>query len=240
MKPNKKTWIYGRGARAKRSPHFPPVVPWISPELRDELADLIVAGVTHRRDDTASEIGHIEEQIAALAGQPVLTAVERRRLHQLRKRRDQMETRSQLAGIRDKALRDVLNFSLIRGIRSVRIEVHGENPHIVFNTSPITINGTILGTYDVYFDPREETPANAFDLQRRDRQFVTGVHPHWSGGGPCLGTFGPMLHQVLKKHDISAAVGMFMNYLAIYDGYSPLITLRSFRRGSYANQHPLA
>ena len=245
VKTNRKTWIYGVGSRSKKPPRYPPVVPWITPALRDNLIELIM-----ERIKPEDGLGRVEADIAQLESLPTLSTVQRRRLMLLRREHDTLKARTP-KGLLARVTGDVANFSLLRGVRAVRIEPHHNTDqnnhrlpaveHIVLETCPITINGARLGTYDVFLDPRYELPRAAFDLVRRDYAYESGVHPHWSTGGPCFGTFGPMLQQVLKKHDVAAALGMFMRYLATYNGGSPLIGLYSFKTGGfYENHHPLA
>jgi hypothetical protein len=234
IKPNRKTWIYGvQGTNAKI--HYPPVVPWIKPATRDALIDLFLDVSDAELATTADEVANLESRIAQLEGRDSLTSVEQRQLLQYRK---EVETLQQkLACSRERLLADAraeaLNLSLIKGIRSVEVikDMYGFKK-LVVTTAPIKISKALLGTYDIFIDPRETTPSSAIDLIRRDRLQDHGPHPHWSNH-PCFGTWGPMLHQMMQRKNWSAVVGAMLNYLARYYGKSPLIKLERFYPGGY-------
>jgi hypothetical protein len=244
-KPNKKTWIMGKSASGK--PSFPPVVPWITPQLKDQLVEMLVRGMQQRNSGTDRELQDIEHEMAGLQRLPALSAVGMRQLRRLEKRRTELlgATSKTVKNLQQKMEAEVANFCLLRGVRSVSTEDEHKflsgnwAPAVVFTTAPIKINGVVLGTYDIYLDPTQGVPYNAFDLKRRDRKFPRGYHPHFTSR-PCYGSFGPILQRMLGAGMFASAAGTYLKFLATYNGSSPLLSLSTFRSSSYANYDPLA
>jgi hypothetical protein len=248
MKFSKKKWIYGVSGRTKK-PHFPPVVPWITPELREQLATVMARGMLWRAQSSTREVEEYDSQIRTYMGMGELTMVQQRALRRLQVERDALIEELDLRArtLKDKMQAEAANFCLLRGIKEIHTEPYHQfldenaGEAIVFVTAPIKIGGTVLGTYDIYLDPRQDIPRKAFDLVRRDYARVRGVHPHFTSHGPCYGTFGPMLQNMLKKGSFVSVMGAYLNYLATYNGGSPLTRLTNFRHGRmYENLQPLA
>jgi hypothetical protein len=245
IKANKKKWIMGKSANGK--PSFPPVVPWIKPQLKEQLVEVLVRGMQQRNSGTDRELQNIEHEIAGLQRLPVLSPVGMRQLRRLEKRRAELlgATGKTVKNLQQKMETEVANFSLLRGVRNVSIEDEhkflNDNwaPAVVFTTAPIKISGVVLGTYDIYLNPAQGVPYNAFDLKRRDHKFPRGYHPHFTSR-PCYGSFGPILQRMLGAGMFASAAGTFLKFLATYNGSSPLLSLSTFRSTSYANYDPLA
>jgi hypothetical protein len=239
LKPNKKQWIYG--ARAGGKIHYPPVVPHIPPELQARIVEMFVRAASQESQALRRRQAGLRDTIGALEAHVVLSAVDRRRLHQARQELEKV--RGQLAGIEARLARqartEALNLCLIRGLRQVEVVEDFEGrPNLKIVTSPIKIGRALLGTYDVIVNPFHDVPSNVIDIVRRDYVSRTGPHPHWNNG-PCFGTWGPMLHTMIRQKRWSAVVGGMLNYLAIYYGRSPLIDLETFYPGgAYENRTP--
>jgi hypothetical protein len=248
MKFSKKKWIYGVSGRTK-NPYFPPIVPWISTELREQLATVMTRGILRRSQSDTQQVEEYDSQIRRYTGMDELTIVQQRALRRLVTERDALiEELDHRAGtLKDKMQAEAANFCLLRGVREIYVEPYHEyldknaGESIVFVTAPIKIGGTVLGTYDIYLDPRWDIPRRAFDLVRRDYSRVRGVHPHFTSGGPCYGSFGPTLQGMLRIGSFVSVMGAYLNYLATYNGGSPLARLNNFRKGKmYENLQPLA
>jgi hypothetical protein len=248
MKFTKKKWIYGVSGGSRRKPYFPPIVPWISTDLREQLTDMLTRAMLWRENDIEVRIARLRGTIADYEATPELTMVQQRAMRRTQQELDTLvqehEQRTRI--LEGKMRTEAANFCLLRGIREIHTEPYheflGENvaEAIVFVTAPIKIGGTVLGTYDIYLDPRQDIPRKAFDLVRRDYSRLRGIHPHFTSA-PCYGTFGPTLQNMLKKGSFVSVMGAYLNYLATYNGGSPLTRLSNFRSGRmHENLQPLA
>jgi hypothetical protein len=177
-----------------------------------------------------------------------LTIVQQRALRRTQEELDALlEERDQRARFLEGKMRsEAANFCLLRGVRYIDVESHhkflddNQADAIVFTTAPIKIGSTVLGTYDIYLDPSQTVPRTAFDLVRRDYTRERGIHPHFTGG-PCYGTFGPTLQNMLRKGSFVSVMGAYLNYLATYNGGSPLSRINNFKPGRiHENLQPLA
>ena len=241
-KKNKQKWIFGRGAQSDRDIHWPPVVPWINNQLHDEIVELFMDAIVGERSQFIIKIQELEQQKARLESNTFLSPVQRRQLEKIKRellRSQEADTSVQ----RKEAERQAKMLDLMRGVREVRVETvvptRIASPCIVLNTSPIAINGVVLGTYDVWFHPMGKVPSDALFLRRRDNITEQGPHPHWNGYG-CFGTYGPVFQRLLSQKQFGTLLGMFMQYLAIYDAGSPLIRLSEFEERAWQNENPLA
>jgi hypothetical protein len=247
MKITKRKWIYGVSGRTKK-PYFPPVVPWISTDLRDELAGIMTRGLMRRSQSSIREVEEYDKQIHRYTSMDELTIVQQRALRRLMAERDALieELDQRSSTLNAKMQAEAANFCLLRGVREIRTEPYHEfldenaGEAIVFVTAPIKIGATILGTYDIYLRPYSVIPRTAFDLVRRDYRRVRGIHPHFTNG-PCYGSFGPTLQGMLRMGSFVSVMGAYLNYLATYNGGSPLTRLNNFRQGRmYENLQPMA
>jgi hypothetical protein len=246
IRPNKATWIFGVSAGSKQKPYFPPVVPRFETPLPD-IVESLVEAMKDRAKKSQPKIQRITAELRAVQAYQNQDFMTKRQERQLKEELDgllaiQQKTSSTLI---ERVRKDALNFSLLKGCRSIHVDGYHTFPGdreaeaIVFTTSPIKIGTVILGTYDVYLDPRETVPGMAFDLIRRDHKWTRGYHPHFTGH-PCYGTFGPVLQKMLTNASFVVAIGAYFNYLAVYDARSPLMSIGNFKRGTYKNENPLA
>jgi len=240
-KKNKEKWIFGRGARSDREIHWPPVTPWISNELRDDIIALFEAAMRGGQDATSEQKRALQRQRANLEDRAFLSPVQRRQLEKVKRELAALE--AEHPHIHQDARRQAMMLHLMRGVREVRVETlvptRIASPCMVLNTAPIAINGVVLGTYDVWFHPMGRVPTDAFFLRRRDHITEQGPHPHWNGYG-CFGTYGPVFQSLLGKKQYGTLLGTFMQYLAVYDAGSPLIRLDEFEERAWQNENPLA
>lgn len=243
-KKNKEKWIFGKGARSSRQIHYPPVTPWITHELRDDIIELFMAGMTGQEDKIAGQLRDLTRQQAQLEALTFLSPVQKRQLAKVEKELNNLLARKQgESRQRNAAAKEAMMLHLMRGIRGVEVlsSCPGPlaTPVLRLITSPIAINGVILGTYDVYFQPKGRTPKDALFLRRRDYLTGQGPHPHWSSYG-CFGSYGPVFQNLLKRYQYGTLLGAFLQYLAIYDAGSPLIRLSEFNEGTWKNEDPMA
>lgn len=243
-KKNKQKWIFGRGAQSDRDIHWPPVTPWITNELKDQIIDLFEEAMAGQRNQYTLKMQELQQQLTHLGSRTFLSPVQKRQLAKIQREIDDLQSKQQGDNEhRRKAIREAMMLHLMRGVREVRVETvvptRIASPCIVLNTSPIAINGVVLGTYDVWFHPMGRVPTDAFFLRRRDNITEQGPHPHWNGYG-CFGTYGPVFQRLLSQKQFGTLLGMFMQYLAIYDAGSPLIRLSEFEERSWQNENPLA
>jgi hypothetical protein len=243
VRPSRKTWIWGRSASSTAKIHYPPVIPWVRPELRGQMIDLFIRAASQGTNGLEAERIDLESTLRDLEARSVLSAVERRKLHQAHKRLEQVQQELDTHSSKhmDRARAEAANFCLIRGIREAAV-IHDAGRgrgYLRLITAPIKINRALLGTYDIWIDPLRSVPSSAIKVVRRDRIAREGPHPHWNGG-PCFGTWGPVLQSFMKRGAWSALAGGLLNYLAIYDAGSPLIPLEDFYTGErYENKDPL-
>jgi hypothetical protein len=241
VRPNRRTWIYGRAAKGTSKIYYPPVVPWIRPALLDDMTELFLQAAMKGSGTLETERAGLLGTISDLESRAILSPVERRHLHKSKKRVAEIEaelTKSK-DKFADKAQAEALNFCLLRGIRQVHVVEREDRGFLHMVTAPVKIDRALLGTYDIWIDPRRGTPGEAVKLIRRDKIRREGPHPHWDHG-PCFGTWGPLFLQFMRRKSWSALAGGMLNYLAIYDKDSPLILIDDFYTGAkYENQKPL-
>ena len=254
-KPNKKRWIYGVGAKSGRKPYYPPVIPVITPGLRDEIIEFLTTKALLRQDDQAQELQQLVDSIRLTEDRVeysglVLTTVQQRQLLFDKRRANELaeELNTARTKLETKVAREVANLALLRGVREIffdnRVMLDG-NIHrvLAFHTAPIKINSVPLGTYNWYYTPAIKAANDAFDLWRRDGTHERGVHPHFSTR-PCYGTFGPAMHKAHNQNRFQLLFGLYMQYLAIYDSGSPLISISRFKPtngwNGYVNKDPIA
>jgi hypothetical protein len=220
IKPNKKTWIIGTAGKAPIK--YPPVVPMMTTQVRDELIDLFAKHLA-----VVPSTSDLQRKVADLDKLSFLSSVQMRQLKQYHAQLDELEQQIEKARreAAPKAKSYALNLCLLRGVTSVGVI----GDCVRFTTSPIAISGVVLGCYDVMLNLKYTVPASAILAHRHGDRPRQGLHPHWSEHNPCFGYAGPVLDNLLRAKRWPEAIGVLMTYLATYYASSPLIKLEEFK-----------
>lgn len=240
-KKNKQTWIFGRYESDSRPPYYPPVIPWIKPDVHDALKRYIISILAGSNAAELAQLNEAKATVAQLDTGDFMTPVARRKLLAAQRKVAELEktTAGINAGLEKKADRIIGAWNMQRGIREIHMESRAGEPAVRFVTCPIAIRSIVLGTYDFWLTMNHRAPGDVFFLKRRDREsWPQGPHPHWGSYG-CFGTFGPLFERMIRRNEWASIVGVFMQYLAIYFPGSPLIRINNFKQRSHWNEDPL-